>query len=365
MRTKLFSVVVLLLFVSQLAPAQSIVDNSLPGSGNVNITNWPPATAGRAASGADDFDRPDSASMGPDWTEVAGDADIFNNQGRALSKGYMVHNSIFEDYKVSTLSMDFLPTATGPILIYTALIAAVGTDFLFIKVQDNNSDGLYESVWFYKNDNGGNWGGTGWHYTLVTPTAGGRMHISFDPTGDICYCDLDLDLNGIIDESCQCDGILASGLSLGQGFGIAYYNNEGTFDNWVVNDGGVSFTADTDVIPAKTGGQVYFLLEPGVNYAGMKYLILGSASGNKGIPLPGGGSLPLTWDIFTNLCIDYIGTPLCVDFIGPINASGAAKAKFDTLGPVPPIAVGLTMYFAYTVKAKPWFASNFVEVTIK
>jgi len=150
MRLKVFAAVVFLLIASQLLSAQVLIDNTLPGNSPVNITNWPGATAGRATSGSDDFDRPDSASMGPDWSEMAGDAEIFSNAGRANSKGYMLHNSVLKDYKTSTASLDFMPSTSGPILIYTAVIMAAGSDFLFIKVQDNNSDGMYDRMYFYK-----------------------------------------------------------------------------------------------------------------------------------------------------------------------------------------------------------------------
>jgi len=191
------------------------------------------------------------------------------------------------------------------------------------------------------------------------------MTISFDSTGDMCIAEFDYDFNGIPEDTFTCSGINSSGLSLGDGFGIGYYNNYGTFDNWSANEGGDTLVASTDIIPAVTGGHVDFLLQPGISFASMKYLMLGSVSGTAGMTLPGGGSLPLTWDLFTSLCIDLIGTPICVDFLGSLNSSGAAKARFDTVGPVPAIAVGLKMYFAYAVTAKPWLASNFVEVTIQ
>jgi len=128
---------------------------------------------------------------------------------------------------------------------------------------------------------------------------------------------------------------------------------------------GASLTADTDEIIATTGGAVNFTLNPGASYAGCNYLMLGSATGTAGIPLPGGGSLPLTYDIFTNIVVNFIGSPMFVDFLGAIPAGGSTTAKFDTLGSVPATAVGVKLYFAFAVQSKPWFASNHVEVEIK
>jgi len=129
---------------------------------------------------------------------------------------------------------------------------------------------------------------------------------------------------------------------------------------------GAQLTTDTDTIFASTGGVVTFDLVAGQPYGNMKYLGMGSISGAAGIPLPGGGAIPLTWDIFTSLCIDLISSPVLVDFLGALNGSGSTTAKFNTLGPLPAATIGLKLYFAFTVKNKPWdYASNAVDITVK
>ena len=94
------------------------------------------------------------------------------------------------------------------------------------------------------------------------------------------------------------------------------------------------------------------------------YLMLGSVSGTSpGTVLPGGVTLPLNWDVFTNLVLDLANTPLFPDFLGTLDGAGRGNAQIFT-APLPPSSAGTTMYFAYALN-KPWdFASNAVMVGI-
>jgi hypothetical protein len=101
-----------------------------------------------------------------------------------------------------------------------------------------------------------------------------------------------------------------------------------------------------------------------VDNAKRNYILLGSVSGTEpGTPLPGGQvTLPLNWDIFTNLIIGLINSPVFYDFMKTLDTSGYSKAQLN-LGPVPG-AAGITMHFAYALN-KPWdFVSNPVGIKI-
>ena len=110
-------------------------------------------------------------------------------------------------------------------------------------------------------------------------------------------------------------------------------------------------------IPAARGGAVDFSLDAGATDASRDYLLLGSISGTApGSPLPGDrGTLPLNWDAFSTLLLRAAlqGSPATVDFHGTLDVGGAATARLDTLGPLPPAAVGLTWSLAYAL-ARPW-----------
>lgn len=88
--------------------------------------------------------------------------------------------------------------------------------------------------------------------------------------------------------------------------------------------------------------------------AGRPYLLLGSLCGTEpGIPLPGGSAvLPLCWDEFTRFTLLNGGHPPLVGFQGNLGADGAAFATFE-VPPLPPEAVGISLYFAFAL-AGPW-----------
>ena len=131
-----------------------------------------------------------------------------------------------------------------------------------------------------------------------------------------------------------------------------------------VQSGGLE--ADTTTLPESTGGVVHFTLEAGAPNAYRNYLMLGSISGTQpGIPLPGGmATLPLNWDVMTNVVLSLLNTPIFSDFMGMLDGAGSGSATYDTLGPLPPGLVGASLYFAYALN-NPWdFASNAVAIEI-
>ncbi len=124
--------------------------------------------------------------------------------------------------------------------------------------------------------------------------------------------------------------------------------------------------SDSETLSAGTGGTVNFTLDAGVESANRKYLLLGSTSGtDPGTPLPGGMvTLPLNWDLFTNIVISMLNTSIFSNFMGKLDSMGSARATLDTIVPLPPSSVGLTMNFAYALN-NPWdFVSNPVAIEI-
>ena len=127
-----------------------------------------------------------------------------------------------------------------------------------------------------------------------------------------------------------------------------------------------ALSADVYSISGSSGGVVNLYLFGDAPNGGRGYIMLGSVTGTApGTPLPGGmATLPLNWDLFTNIVIQLLGTPACQNFIGHLTwGSSTAWAAFDTLGPIP-VGVGLTISFAYALN-NPWdFASNPVNIDI-
>jgi hypothetical protein len=125
-----------------------------------------------------------------------------------------------------------------------------------------------------------------------------------------------------------------------------------------------SLRSDAYSLSAGSGGVVYLFLNAGEENKQRNYLILGSITGTEpGTPLPGAkATLPLNWDLFTNVIISIVNTPVFTNFQGILDGQGSGMALMN-LPPIPG-AAGLTMYFAYALN-NPWnFASNPVEIEI-
>ncbi len=237
MKSLVISIVTIVLLLC-LAPAgmSQNIDNSLPSSGFNKAAIRIPHGATRG-SWSDDFNRADGTNMGADWTETEGDLGIQSNQGVGLSSDHskMQHTSASMAYADSLSSVEFYNT-TGTI-VYTALIAGWGTDGVFVKVQDNTSDGYYDRVFFYNVATGSYWTGST-YFDLAVPTLSGVATLYFTNGGDTANFDIDRDFDDVVDEHFECSGVTTMG-GLGTGFGIGTYKQP-AFDNWEAGTPGVA-----------------------------------------------------------------------------------------------------------------------------
>jgi hypothetical protein len=155
---------------------------------------------------------------------------------------------------------------------------------------------------------------------------------------------------------------------------VADWNNDGVMDiitgefygNVLYFEAMGPMSADATLI-SRSGGQVNLHLNAGAANAGRNYVVLGSISGTSpGFALPGGlATMPLNRDVFSKYIQTNISAPYFVNFTGSLDASGEAKAMFDTLGPIPPVfPTGKIGHFAYAL-AGPWnYTSNAVAIEI-
>jgi hypothetical protein len=127
---------------------------------------------------------------------------------------------------------------------------------------------------------------------------------------------------------------------------------------------GPALTAAAHHYPAASGGAIDLALDGGSTNAGRAYVILGSLTGTQpGTPLPGGATLPLNWDRFTDVIAGGLNSARFVRFAGVLDANGQASARLD-LGPLPPSSAGVTMDFAWTSPDRWNIASNPVGIEI-
>ncbi|MEM7307105.1 MAG: PQQ-dependent sugar dehydrogenase [Planctomycetota bacterium] len=118
-------------------------------------------------------------------------------------------------------------------------------------------------------------------------------------------------------------------------------------------------------ISVSQGGQQDFYLHAGPAYANHLYLLAGSTSGTDGIPL-GAVSIPLTFDVYTNFCINHPNDLPLQNNFGALSGAGTAQSTFVALpGILQPSLIGTKAYHAYAI-ADPFgtivLASNYVPV---
>jgi len=127
-----------------------------------------------------------------------------------------------------------------------------------------------------------------------------------------------------------------------------------------------TLNADQYTLSEATGGTVHFYLTAGAGNAKRNYILLGSLSGTEPVQgLPGGlVTLPLNWDLFTDLVVAYLNSSLFMNFLGILDPAGDGLAIFNTLGPMLTGMAGTNLSFAYALNS-PWdFASNPVGIEI-
>jgi hypothetical protein len=124
--------------------------------------------------------------------------------------------------------------------------------------------------------------------------------------------------------------------------------------------------ADRHTLSAATGGDADFFLKAGLPNGARNYILLGTMSGtDPGTLLPLGlETLPLNWDSFTDLVMLLLNSPFFDNFLGQLDPTGKEYALFDTIAPLPPIAIGARVNFAYALNNPFDFASNPVEIEI-
>lgn len=117
------------------------------------------------------------------------------------------------------------------------------------------------------------------------------------------------------------------------------------------------YSKDDEISPV-AGPTVAFELNAGVENAGRLYALLASYTGTSGIPV-GSTTLPLSYDVLTEISLFYANTPVFESFQGTLDHTGRATATFDG-ALFPPAVQGLTFYFAYLVHSGvgPFVASN-------
>lgn len=123
--------------------------------------------------------------------------------------------------------------------------------------------------------------------------------------------------------------------------------------------------ADSATLSEAAGGSIDFLLGAGEANADRKYILVGGTSGSTpGMPLPGGlVTLPVNWDLFSDIEMMLLNTPVFAEFLGMLDGRGFATAQMS-VPPLPPGTSGLIMTFAYCCNNPFDFVSEPITIEI-
>ena len=128
---------------TKVGPAAAALNASSPASA------LPGASALLGSTWTDDFNRADAATLGPDWLLQSGAFAVTSNRGASTAGGvqWVQHASASRSYETTVQSIDFFAAPFAQVM-FVALVAGVGasSDNIFVKVQDNTSDGLFDRV---------------------------------------------------------------------------------------------------------------------------------------------------------------------------------------------------------------------------
>lgn len=165
MKKSIISFVVLFVFVSFNAMAQSggnlPVDNAVDENtfdnflqGQIKDDGLASTDAGRFATMCDDFNRSNSTVV-DGWTEQSGDWQIYDN--KLQSPGTGVWNYITMDGSSQTNGCVTVRAIYGS-PVQVKFIAVLGrfsgeSSSLLFKIQDNDANGYWNSIWLYENRN--------------------------------------------------------------------------------------------------------------------------------------------------------------------------------------------------------------------
>ncbi|MFY9341107.1 MAG: sialidase family protein [Planctomycetota bacterium] len=139
------------------------------------------------------------------------------------------------------------------------------------------------------------------------------------------YLDLDADRQGLL-HPLWCDGRSGSQDVYTDSVNLQLYTNVST-------------------LSAAGGGSATFDIRVGPNHAGQNYVLLATGSGTSpGIPLGPGLLLPINWDVWTDLSLQFAGSAVLPNSTGTLNGEGAAQAQL-VLPPFPAFLAGTNLHF--------------------
>ncbi len=321
----------------------------------------------------DDFNRPDSTSLGPNWVEANGDFVIQSNvcRGNVLfaNDTWMYNTPFQQTYTNTKVRVDFSKTAGDNLF-------AAGVGFgldpntwggVTILIQDNNLDGHFDRIFFEAAINAGAW------FSQPTPiffdfpfqVDAGQLTVWAEDNGNRAVARVE-DASGNLIGTYSAAGIVGSPFPpTGTRAGV-WVRSKARVDNFFAIQ-----HRKLDAYPAAlsvaTGGTQTLDVSLGSAFAGQTYMLLGALStSSPGTPIGGGVLLPLAVDPVLLWTVSNPNVPPYDSSFGALDSVGHARARFVLPPAALPSLVGVTLqHCAIAIKPNnvPSTATNTASLT--
>jgi hypothetical protein len=174
----------------------------------------------------DTFSRADAATLGSNWTQLAGNDQILNNQATAIDPNSV---ATYNGLASSNAAVDVFNSGSGLQYIALVLNYADATNNFYVKVQDNGS-GAFDTYAFYYGDNGNNFAtGGGIFQTLSSSFTSGQIWVTI--SGLTATLNIDPTFSGVAQQTYSFTYTADPG---GTGTGMGFYGAAGAQDFGII-----------------------------------------------------------------------------------------------------------------------------------
>ena len=311
------------------------------------------ATAGGQQIVFDDFNRPDSTSLGADWNEGNGDLVISGNRCKGnvpfANDTWMNHTSFGATYTSAKARIEF---ERDPADSFFGAGVVIGLDpgswgGIAVLIQDNDLDGQFDRIFFHAAINAGAWFSqpTPIFYDLPTPITAGQLTVWAQEGGDLAVARVE-DASGNLIGTYTAKGIVGTPYApTGSDVGVWVRSRPFVDDFYGIEH--QALDAYPQTISVAGGGEQTIDITLESAHGGEFYILVSSqTTASPGTPIGGGVLLPLVIDPVLLWTLTHPNTPPYHDTFGPLDAIGHARAGIELPPGSSPTLVGLTLHHA-------------------
>ncbi|MEM7308685.1 MAG: hypothetical protein AAF682_18525 [Planctomycetota bacterium] len=301
----------------------------------------------------DDFNRPDSTDLGPDWSEVNGDFVLLSGRCKGnvpfANDTWMHHTGFAQPYTASKARIEFARDA-GDGFFGSGLVVGLDPSSwsgVAVMLQDNDLDGLFDRLFFHAAINAGAWFSqpTPVFHDLPTQLVSGQLTVWVQDGGDVALARIE-DSAGNLIGTYSAAGIVGTPFApTGTAAGV-WARSRPFFDDFYALERR-ALDAYPAALSVSGGGEQTLDLTFESAHAGELYFVVSSqTAASPGTPIGGGVLLPLVIDPITLWVLGHPNTAPYEDNFGTLDTFGHARARLRLLAGSSPSFVGLTLHHA-------------------